>query len=219
MSSELQWIVGSDQAAVKRRESRVFSLWPKPSELRRVPMGLHMAVGRPNDELYSNPTSTRALVSLALPAAAIPGWAAVTLVLLFVAAASLGLHLHPHEWTGLPASFIVTWRDLGSVCAAATLGYGASALWEAGICRTELQEAKGSFGIGAKGPTVEPVVWRLGMSVTAAWLCVLGPLSWSLAGLAWGSPLPAIASGLAMGSLLYLLRVCLPLRPGPGSVL
>jgi len=217
MSSELQWIVGADKAAVKRPQSRVFSLWPRPSEMGRVPMGLHMAVGRPNDELYSNPTSTRALVSLALPAVAIPGWAAAILVLLCVTAVSLGVHQHPLSWTGLPAGFIVTWRNLASVFAAAALGYGAAALWEAGICRAELEEARGSFGIGAKGPTVEPVVWRLGMSAASAWLCLLGPLSWSLAVLAWGAPRPAIASGLAMGSLLYLLRVCLPLRPGPGT--
>jgi len=210
MSTELQWIVGTGQAAVRRRDSRVFSLWPKPGELGRVPMGLHMALGRPNDELYSNPTATRALVAVALPAVPISGPVAATLVLSFVVVAGIGVYLPPSAWAGLPAQYLSSWQDLASVFVAAAFGYCAAALWEAGICQSELELSERCFGIGAKGPTVEPVVWRLGLPVSSAWLSLLGPLSWSLALVAWGAPRPTIGNEIGSGA-----RAGLPPLPAP----
>ena len=70
---------------MRRRTSRIFSLWPRPEGLGArggVPMGLHMALSRPDEELYSDPTATRALVSVSLPCPRIPpvvGWSVVAL--------------------------------------------------------------------------------------------------------------------------------------------
>lgn len=178
-------------------------------------MGLHMALARPDDELYSDPIASRALVTLALPSIRIPISVGVGLVGVAVALIVSALQFAPGPWVGLPDRYIATGPDLGLVLLFAAIGYGLTAAWEAGLCTASLERAPRCFGLGAKGPSLEPVVWRLGLPLACAFLAVVGPLAWSMAALAWGRSWPAMASGLAMGSGLYVLRICLPIRPGP----
>jgi xanthosine utilization system XapX-like protein len=92
-----------------------------------------------------------------------------------------------------------------------------AAFWEAGLVAAQLAERRGFFGLGRLGPTVEPVVWQLGIPGSYAWLSLLGPAVGATACLAWSKSWPALGSGLAIGALFALLRVSLPLRPGPGT--
>ena len=203
---------------MRRRTSRIFSLWPRPEGLGArggVPMGLHMALSRPDEELYSDPTATRALVSVSLPCPRIPpvvGWSVVALA---AAALATGRHLGPGEWLHSPARYIESGADLALVFIGASIGYTLAALWEAGLCFGRLDVAEGGFGIGSKGPSAEPVMWRLGVPTSSALAALVGPLLWSAAVLGWAGGWPALGSGFAMGSGLSLLRVCLPTRPGP----
>ena len=215
MPSDLQWIVGPTRAAVRRRESRTFNLWPKPTERDRVPMGLHMALARPDDELYSDPSATRSLVALGLPVPRIPTSVATGLTAVAFALAAAGPKLGGGRLVGLPDHSIANGPDLAAVLFAAVLGYSFASAWEAGIAAAKLDPGARCFGFGAKGPSVEPVVWRLGLPAASAVLALIGPIAWSLAVLAWGEAQPAAASGFAMGASLYVLRIALPIRPGP----
>jgi len=215
VGSELHWIVGPARAAVRRRDSRIFSLWARPSELGRVPMGLHMALNRPDEDLYADPSASRALVRVAFPTPRIPLWLGWTGLVGLVALAALGRTSRDASWVGWPSSTISTGSDLALVLVAAAGGYALAAAWEAAVCAGRLVSAEGVLGLGAKGPSVEPSVWRLGLPAACAWLALLGPLAGSAAVLAWAQPWPTLGSGLAMGAALYVMRIALPIRPGP----
>lgn len=218
LASELAWIVGPERAAVRRRTSRIFSLWPRPGgagQAGEVPMGLHLALARPDEELYSDPTATRALVSWALPCPRIPAPVAWMVVVLAAAVFATGRHLGSGEWLPMPERTLSSGADLALVFFGAALGYTLAAAWEAGVCAGRLELADSCFGLGQKGPSVEHVVWRLGLPLDTALLAILGPLLGSAAILTWAHDWPSLGSGLTMGSGLYLLRVCLPTRPGP----
>jgi len=215
MAAKLHWIVGPARAAVRSRESRVFSLWPRPSELGRVPMGLHMSLARPDDDLYSEPTATRALVRVTLPAFRLSTRESWSLVLLFGAILAIGVFLGQSAPGATPMQLISEWDDLLWVLLGATLGFAIAAWWEAGVVAGQLDGDHRCLGLGRMWPTVEPVVWRLGVPGACAWLSLLGPVVWSTAALTWSQSCPALGSGFATGSILYVLRISLPLIPGP----
>jgi hypothetical protein len=203
---------------VRRRTSRIFSLWPTPEgggERGAVPMGLHMALSRPDEELYSDPTATRALVAVPLPCPRIPPVVAWLIVAVAAAALATVRHLGSGAWLHPPARYALSGADLALIFIGASIGYTLAAIWEAGLCIGRLDGAEGAFGIGSKGPSAEPVMWRLGLPMDTALATLVGPLLWSSAVLGWAGGWPALGSGFAMGSGLYLLRVCLPTRPGP----
>lgn len=185
-------------------------------------MGLHLALSRPDEELYSDPSATRALVSAPLPCPRIApfvGWAIVALASAVLVA---GRVLGTGEWLHSPARYAASGADLALIFIGAAIGYTLTAVWEAGLCRGRLDGAEGCFGIGHKGPSAEPVMWRLGVPASTALAAVLGPLLWSAVALHWPAAalgfvagLAPLCSGFAMGSGLHLLRVCLPTRPGP----
>lgn len=203
---------------MRRRGSRIFSLWPRPArpgEAGSVPMGLHMALARPDEELFADPTATRAVVSWPLPQLRIPAPVAWMIVVLAAAALATGRHLGSGAWLRSPERYVASGADLALIFVAAAFGYTLAAAWEAGVCAGRIDAAESYFGLGQKGPSVEPVAWRLGLPVGTAFAVVLGPLLWSAAILTWARDHAAVGSGFAMGSGLYLLRVCLPTRPGP----
>ena len=217
MAEELCWIVGPDRAAVRRRESRVYSLGSKPDKLSRVPMGLHLSLARTDADLAAEPAATRALVRVGLPALRLSQNVAWVLVLLCAAASAVGFSLGQSGPLAAPAQHITGWGELLGALSGAALGLALAAFWEAGLVAAQLAERRGFFGLGRLGPTVEPVVWQLGIPGSYAWLSLLGPAVGATACLAWSKSWPALGSGLAIGALFALLRVSLPLRPGPGT--
>ena len=147
---KLHWIVGTDAAAVRSAQGRVFRLWPKPSE-GRVPIGLQMALARPDDELYSDPSATRALVTTRLPVCPIRSalaWAAIALMSA-ATGARLFLAFDPSVDLVGPSQQITGVLDLIGAIAGLALGYGAAALWEARLCSARLANGQACFGLGS----------------------------------------------------------------------
>jgi CRP-like cAMP-binding protein len=217
MVADLRWIVGPERAAVRRRKSRVYSLGSKPDELSRVPMGLHLSLARADADLAAEPAATRSLVRVGLPTLRLSQSMAWVLVLSWVAASAAGAALGRTGPLAAPAQYIVEWSELLWLLVGVALGSTSAACWEAGVVGSQLVQGRGWFGLGWLGPTVEPVVWRLGIPADCAWLSLLGPVFGGCACLAWSESWPALGSGLTIGALAYALRVSLPLRPGAGT--
>lgn len=215
MASQLQWIAGPERAAVRRAGSRVYTQWPAPPEPGRVPMGLHLALARPEEERYSDPTATLAVVDWPLPLSPLRAPVAALALLTGVTFALLGAMGGHAVEPAAPTAHFDDWRGLGALLLGCCVGYTLSAFWESTIASAGLAAGVRCAGLGRGGPSVEPVVWRLGVPAGSAWLALAGPPVFAAAALAWGGAVPAPAVGLAIGAGLYLQRITLPLRPGP----
>jgi len=214
VESRLQWIVGPVHAAVRARGSRVYTQWPTP-EPGRIPMGLHLALSRPEEELYSDPTATRAVVDWSWPAPRLRGPLAAVLIACGAALAAHGVFSGHALAAAPPTAHFEGWPGLAELLLGGLAGYGLAAGWEAALARPHVAEGAPLFGLGPKGPSVEPVAWRLGVPATSAALALAGPAALAALALAWGDLRPAPAAGLAVGAALYVQRITLPLRPGP----
>lgn len=175
-----------------------------------LPLGLELALERPEAERRRDPQSGRAHVLLPLSVPSLPPAIAV-------AAAAVALILAAAAWLSAEPDNIglAQTRDIAWAAAGAWLAWQTFVALQAALLRSSIRGPL--WGLGWWGLRVETVAWRLRPSATTAPALLLLGTALSLLGWATIPHLPAFSLGWTTGVALATLMAALPLRSGPGA--
>lgn len=215
----LRRIDGPARTALRRADGTLWTVVPaeRIGGDGALPVGLEIVLARP-DELRSGDPAVEAvrLHDAGAPPRArnrpFAGAVATTggPVALALSGAAAG-------FAGLPAGPLRTPADFVLAVAAAALGLLLVAVGERAVVAAELGGTGRWFGFRRGLPTIEPVIWRLGLSPWRAAAALVVPLGVAAAAVNWARIAPAPALGLASGSALALLMRLYPLEPTPAA--
>jgi len=172
---QCHWIIGPKFSAVKRKESLVWSIVDQKEKHGEIPLGMAMSLSRSNMELDEDPSSCRCIVQHPVPLFECPVWIMWILTLVSIIFAIYGIFQNHIYLMQLPAGLIKSWGNLFIITASTFIAYNLSVLWQAIVLNAFCKKQKLLFGLRFCCVTVEPVVWKLGVPSTAAFIAVTFP--------------------------------------------
>jgi CRP-like cAMP-binding protein len=221
-SDKYQWIIGPKQAAVKLKNSLIWSIVDPPKKKDGVQLGLAMSLSRSDHELEEDTASCNSVIRHPFSLSKCPGWLILFMWISIAVSAVLivvGLSKYHIKVLQLPAGLIQNWRDFFFLSVTALAGYALSVYAQAMILISSCKDRNHLFGVGRLTVKVEPVIWRLGIPPGSALMALSLPFFCGLASWSWLPANHIVFPGLAIGCWIYVIVVLFPMRPGVGTLL
>lgn len=202
-------IDGPSHSALRHNDSRIWTVVPRArADGASLSVGLEIVLARPDAQRRGDPAVEAVRLADATRPARAPSGRATGAASVLAAPLIPALAGVLAGWSGLPAAPLATLADFGVALAGTAAGLLLTALAERALVAGELGGTTRWFGLRRGLPTLEPVVWRLGVAPWRAAAVLVMPLCIVAAALSLAQVAPAFAVGLAAGGALgWLLRL------------
>ena len=214
----LRRIDGPAHSALRHDGSRLWTVVPRARAAGPSwPGGLEIVLARPDAQRQGDPAVEAVRLADVTQAARAPSGSDAAAALVVAAPLLVAACGALAGMAGLPTAPLSTPADFAAALAASAVGLLLCALAECVVVAGELGGTARWFGLHRGLPTLEPVVWRLGLAPWRAAAALVVPLGIVAAALNLAQTMPAAAVGLAAGGALGWLLRLYPLDPTPGA--